>query len=222
LSATAPAVFDLNAACSGFCYALATADQAIRAGAATTAVVVGVDKMSDFLDWTDPSSCVIFGDGAGAALITATSPGAPSGIGSVVWGSAPDQGNSIVLETSSPDGPRPLFHQDGQAVFRWATTTLAPLARRACECAGLAASEIGAVVTHQANVRIIKILTRHLGAEDAVIATDLVESGNTSAASIPIATSKLIQEGRISSGTPVLLFGFGAGLTYASQLIHSP
>jgi 3-oxoacyl-[acyl-carrier-protein] synthase III len=218
----APGVFDLNAACSGFSTALATADHAIRAGASNRAIVVGVDKMSDFLDWQDRSSAVIFGDGAGAAVVEATPAGTAPGIGPVVWGSDPANAGRITMAADGPDGPKPLFRQEGQAVFRWATTALAPIAVQACERAGVAPGELGGIVMHQANLRIINAIARKIGAADAVLATDVVESGNTSAASIPLALSKLIEKGKIAAGLPVLLFGFGAGLSYAGQVIRCP
>jgi 3-oxoacyl-[acyl-carrier-protein] synthase-3 len=216
------AVFDVNAACSGFTYALTTADHAIRAGATHTAIVVGVDKMSDFLDWTDRSTCILFGDGAGAAILTTADSVSGVGIGPVAWGSAPDQGDAITLGTAGPDGPRPLFQQNGQAVYRWATTTLAAVARRACELAGVEPSALAGVVTHQANGRIVDAIVRKIGAPNAVVARDLVESGNTSAASVPLALSKLVERGELTSGDVVLLLGFGAGLTYAGQVVNCP
>ncbi|SCK04984.1 3-oxoacyl-[acyl-carrier-protein] synthase III [Streptomyces sp. WMMB 714] len=218
LEIPAAGVFDVNAACAGFTYALATASMAVRGGDSRTALVVGADKMSDFLDWQDRSTCVIFGDAAGAAVVGA---GADH-IGPVVWGSQPERGSAITLGTSGPDGPRALFRQDGHVVYRWALTTLAPLARKACERAGIMVSDLAAVVTHQANVRIIDAVTEKLGATRAVVARDVVDSGNTSAASIPLAFSKLIESGQISSGDPVLLFGFGAGLSYAAQTVRCP
>ncbi|HEX4704711.1 MAG TPA: beta-ketoacyl-ACP synthase 3 [Pseudonocardiaceae bacterium] len=210
-----PAAYDINAACAGFCYALAAADQAIQAGAAGRAIVVGADKMSDFVDWSDRSSAVIFGDGAGAAVIAAGRPG----IGPVVWGSEPAKGRAITVE---PAECGTLFRQDGQAVFRWATTSLAPIALKACRTADVDPAELGGIVTHQANLRIIQAIAGKIGAPDAVLATDVVESGNTSAASIPLALSKLIERHEIPSGAPVLLFGFGAGLSYAGQVIRCP
>ncbi|UOZ07002.1 beta-ketoacyl-ACP synthase 3 [Amycolatopsis sp. WQ 127309] len=222
LSITAPAAFDLNAACSGFSCALATADHAIRAGSARRAIVVGADKMSDFVDWADRTTCVIFGDGAAAAVVEAAPPGEPGGIGPVVWGSAPEKGSLITLETDKPNVLPALFRQQGPAVFRWATTELAPVAREACRRAGVDPAELNGVVTHQANLRIIRALARGIGAPDAVVATDLVESGNTSAASIPLALSKLIEKQSIVRGDRVLLFGFGAGLTYAGQVVTCP
>ncbi|MGK5533241.1 beta-ketoacyl-ACP synthase III [Streptomyces sp. URMC 129] len=222
LAIPAAATFDLNAACSGFCYALATADHAIRGGTSGTALVVGADKMSDFTDWTDRATCVLFGDGAGAAVLTAAATEDTAGVGPVVWGSDPERGSVIALGTTGPAGPPALFRQDGTAVYRWATRSLAPLAREACERAGVEPAELAAVVTHQANLRIIDTLVGRLGATGAVVARDVVESGNTSAASVPLALSKLVERGGVTSGAPVLLFGFGAGLTYAAQVIRCP
>jgi 3-oxoacyl-[acyl-carrier-protein] synthase III len=217
LGIAAPAAFDVNTACSGFCYALANADHAIRAGAAHNVIVVGAEKLSDITDWTDRSTCIIFGDGAGAAVVTAVADGEPGGIGPVVWGSAPDKSETIKIE-----GWRPYITQEGQAVFRWATTAIAPVALQACERAGVDPSEIAAFVAHQANGRIIDGIAKRLNLVDAVIAKDIVESGNTSAASIPLALSKLVERREVPSGAPVLLFGFGGGLTYAGQVIRCP
>ncbi len=222
LDIPAAGVFDVNAACAGFCYALATADLAVRGGTSRTALVIGADKMSDFLDWQDRSTCVIFGDGAGAAIVAATSATDPDGIGPVVWGSQPQSGHAITLETTGPAGPPALFRQEGGTVYRWAITALAPMARQACERAGTALSDVAAVVTHQANVRIVNAIARQIGAVNAVVATDVVESGNTSAASVPMALSKLVERGEVSSGAPVLLLGFGAGLSYAAQVVRCP
>ncbi len=210
----APAAYDINTACSGFSYALATAHHAILTGSARHALVVGVEKLSDWTDWTDRSTCVIFGDGAGAAVVSASE---TEGIGQVVWGSDGELGSTIRVE--SRDGK---LIQEGQKVFRWATGSLAPIALQACERAGVHPSELAAFIPHQANVRIIDAIATKLGLSEAVIARDIVESGNTSAASIPLALSKLSEQGRIPSGAPILLFGFGGGLTYAGQVIVSP
>jgi 3-oxoacyl-[acyl-carrier-protein] synthase-3 len=217
LGIEAPATFDVNTACSGFSYALASADHAIRAGASRNAIVVGAEKLSDFTDWTDRTTAIIFGDGAGAAVLTATGPGEEPGIGPVLWGSAPDRGDTIKIE-----GWRPYIQQEGQAVFRWATTALAPLAQQACERAGVATEDIAAFVAHQANARIIDGIVRRLNLPNAIIAKDIVESGNTSAASVPLALSKLVERREVPSGAPVLLFGFGGGLTYAGQVVRCP
>ena len=218
LGITAPAAYDINTACSGFSYAIGTADHAIRAGAARNALVIGAEKLSDVTDWTDRTTAVLFGDGAGAAVVTGVPDGEQPGIGPVLWGSAPDKGDVLRIE-----GWQPYIQQEGQAVFRWATTALAPLALEACARAGVKPSELAAFVPHQANTRIIDGIVKRLGlGPDVVVAKDLIESGNTSAASVPLALSKLIERRAVASGAPVLLFGFGGGLTYAGQVVRCP
>ncbi|WP_200303042.1 beta-ketoacyl-ACP synthase III [Streptomyces adelaidensis] len=216
LSIPSPAAMDVNVVCAGFTHALATADHAVRAGAATRALVIGADKMSDIVDWTDRTTCVLVGDGAGAAVVEAADSDVP-GIGPVLWGSVPEMGHAVRIE-----GTPARFAQEGQSVYRWATTKLPPIARAACEKAGLTPEDLAAVVLHQANLRIIEPLAQKIGAVNAVIARDVTESGNTSAASIPIAFSKLVERGEISSGDPVLLFGFGGNLSYAGQVVRCP
>ncbi|MFF9359968.1 beta-ketoacyl-ACP synthase III [Streptomyces griseoluteus] len=212
-----PAAMDVNVVCAGFTHALATADHTVRAGAATRALVIGADKMSEVTDWTDRSTCVLVGDGAGAAVVEACAPGEQAGIGPVLWGSVPEMGNAVRIE-----GTPPRFAQEGQSVYRWATTQLPPIARRACEKAGVEPADLAAVVLHQANLRIIEPLAQKIGAVNAVVARDVTESGNTSAASIPLALSKLIEQGSVRSGDPALLFGFGGNLSYAGQVIRCP
>ncbi|GGL98322.1 MULTISPECIES: beta-ketoacyl-ACP synthase III [Micromonospora] len=217
LGINAPGAYDINTACSGFAYALGTVDHAIRAGASRNALVIGAEKLSDFVDWTDRSTCIIFADGAGAAVLTATAEDEAPGVGPVVWGSVPEKSDAVRIE-----GWRPYVRQEGQSVFRWATTSLAPLARQACERAGVDPEEIAAFVPHQANTRIIDGIARRLGMPNAVVAKDIVESGNTSAASVPLALSKLVERREVPAGAPVLLFGFGGGLTYAGQVVRCP
>ncbi|MGC5341636.1 beta-ketoacyl-ACP synthase III [Streptomyces sp. DT171] len=214
-----PALMDINVVCSGFTHALATADHAVRAGAASRVLVIGADKMADIADWSDRSTCVLLGDGAGAAVVVADEGDAAElpGIGPVLWGSVPGMGRAVRIE-----GTPPRFAQEGQSVYRWATTQLPPIARKVCERAGVAPEDLGAVVLHQANLRIIEPIARKIGAVNAVIARDVVDSGNTSAASIPMALSKLVERGEISTGAPVLLFGFGGNLSYAGQVIRCP
>ncbi|CAL9635120.1 beta-ketoacyl-ACP synthase III [Streptomyces griseomycini] len=214
LGVPAPAAMDVNVVCAGFTHALATADHAVRAGSAGRALVVGADKMSEVTDWTDRSTCVLVGDGAGAAVVEAAG---ENGIGPVLWGSVPEMGHAVRIE-----GTPPRFAQEGQSVYRWATTRLPSLARQACEKAGLAPEDLAAVVLHQANLRIIEPLARRIGAVNAVVARDVTESGNTSAASIPLAFSKLVERGAVSTGDPVLLFGFGGNLSYAGQVVRCP
>ncbi|MET9560107.1 MULTISPECIES: beta-ketoacyl-ACP synthase III [Streptomyces] len=214
LGIPSPAVMDLNVVCAGFTHALATADHAVRAGGATRVLVIGADKMSEVTDWTDRTTCVLVGDGAGAAVVEAAE---ESAIGPVLWGSVPEMGHAVRIE-----GTPARFAQEGQSVYRWATTKLPAIARKACERAGLTPEDLAAVVLHQANLRIIEPLAGKIGAVNAVVARDVVESGNTSAASIPIALSKLVERGEISTGDRVLLFGFGGNLSYAGQVIHCP
>ncbi len=212
-----PAAMDVNVVCAGFTHALATADHTVRAGAATRALVIGAEKMSDVTDWSDRSTCVLVGDGAGAAVVEACPPGTEPGIGPVLWGSIPELGHLVRVE-----GTPPRFAQEGQSVYRWATTHLPPLARQTCERAGVSPEDLAAVVLHQANLRIVEPLAEKLGAARAVIARDVCDSGNTSAASIPLALSKLVEQGAVATGDPVLLFGFGGNLSYAGQVVRCP
>ena len=207
--------FDLNAACGGFCYALSVAADAVRAGSARRVLLVASERLSDFLDWTDRSTCVLFGDGAAAVVV---GPSETPGIGPVAWGSD-GAGAQLV---GVPDGDWAI-RMDGPAVFRWATTQLAGVARRACELAGVQSAELAAFVPHQANLRIVDGLAKALQLPDSVVvARDVVETGNTSAASVPLALSELIAAGRLPGDGLALLLAFGAGLTYAAQVVRIP
>ena len=212
-----PAAMDINVVCAGFTHALATADHTIRAGAAPRALVIGAEKMTDVADWSDRSTCVLVGDGGGAAVVEGCAAEQEPGIGPVLWGSVPEMGHTVRIE-----GTPPRFAQEGQSVYRWATTRLPAIARQACERTGIAPEDLAGVVLHQANLRIIEPLAEKIGAVNAVIARDVTESGNTSAASIPLALSKLVEQGALPTGAPVLLFGFGGNLSYAGQVIHCP
>ncbi|MEU3343443.1 beta-ketoacyl-ACP synthase III [Streptomyces sp. NPDC006700] len=214
LGIPAPAALDVNTACSGFPHALAMADLAIKGGSARKALVIGVEKLTDFVDWSDRSTCVLVGDGAGAVVVAEAD---TAEISPVVWGSVPEMGRAVLIE-----GKSGTFSQEGQSVYRWATTTLPDIARTVCERAGVDPAELGGVVLHQANLRIVEPVARKIGAVNAVIARDVVDSGNTSAASIPLAFSKLVERGELTPGAPVLLFGFGGGLSYAGQVVRCP
>ena len=217
LGIAAPAALDVNTACSGFEYALAQADMAIRLGSATRALVVGAEKLTAVTDWDDRSSCVLFGDGAGAVVVEGTDD-PELAISPVVWGSEPSMSDVIRIEEDVP-----FIKQAGQTVFRWATTQLAPLIEQVADRAGVKINELAAFVPHQANLRIIQGIAKRLDfSDDCIVAEDIVLSGNTSAASVPLALSKLVQDGNIASGAPILLFGFGGGLTYAGQVIRCP
>ena len=217
LGIVAPGAFDLNAACAGFCYALGTAANAVSAGSARNVLVIGAEKMSSWVDWTDRSTCIIFADGAGAAVVSASEEGEPAGIGPVVWGSAGDQASRIEVT-----GRTGAMRQDGQAVFRWATTAMAPVALEACARAGVTPADITAFVPHQANLRIVEAIARKLGIPRERVADDIVHAGNTSSASVPLALSRMAEQGRLQPGTQALLIGFGAGLSYAAQVITLP
>jgi 3-oxoacyl-[acyl-carrier-protein] synthase III len=217
LGISAPGAYDMNAACAGFCYALANAADAVRAGTSGHVLVIGSEKLSQWVDWTDRSTCIIFADGAGAAVVGPAAGPAEAGIGPVVWGSAGDMADKIYIKDRDS-----FIVQEGQAVFRWATTALHPVARQACERAGVDPTELAAFVPHQANLRIVEAIARKLGAPQAVVADDIVTAGNTSSASIPLALSRMLERGEIPSGAPVLLLGFGAGICYAGQVITVP
>jgi 3-oxoacyl-[acyl-carrier-protein] synthase-3 len=217
LGIVAPGAFDLNAACAGFCYALGTASHAVSAGGAGNVLVIGAEKMSSWVDWTDRSTCIIFADGAGAAVVGPCAEDEAPGIGPVVWGSAGDQASKITVT-----GRTGAMQQDGQAVFRWATTAMHPVALEACTRAGVTPADISAFVPHQANLRIIEAIARKLGIPRERVADDIVHAGNTSSASVPLALSRMAEQGRLQPGTPALLIGFGAGLSYAAQVITVP
>ena len=215
IGATGAGALDVNAGCAGFCYALGLAADAVRSGSAGHAVVVGSERMTDIVDAEDRATAVLFGDGAGAAVVGRA---AVNEIGPTVWGS--DGSGADLLRV--PATTRTL-EMDGRAVYRWATTALAGPARAAIERAELHPRDLRAFVAHQANLRIVTALADALGIDDTcVVADDVVDSGNTSSASVPMAMSRLIDEGRIASGDPVLLFAFGAGLTWAGQVVHCP
>ncbi|HLK02401.1 MAG TPA: beta-ketoacyl-ACP synthase III [Streptosporangiaceae bacterium] len=215
LGIVSPGAFDLNAACAGFCYALGVASAAVRSGSARHVMVIGAEKMSAWVDFTDRSTCIIFADGAGAAVVGPAHD--TPGIGPVVWGSAGEFAQRITI----PDR-NSYLRQDGQAVFRWATTQVHPIAEQACEQAGITIEDLTAFVPHQANLRIIEAIARKLGIPRERVADDIVHAGNTSSAAVPLALSRMIERGELESGAPVLLLGFGAGLCYAAQVITVP
>jgi 3-oxoacyl-[acyl-carrier-protein] synthase-3 len=218
LGIVAPGAYDLNAACAGFCYALANASDAVRAGTARHVLVIGAEKLSQWIDWTDRSTSIIFADGAGAAVVgPVTDPDSQPGIGPVEWGSAGHMADKIYIADRDS-----FIVQEGQAVFRWATTELHPVALAACERAGVAPQDLDVFVPHQANLRIVEAIARRLKAGNARVADDIVHAGNTSSASIPLALSRMIERDEVSSGQLALLLGFGAGLCYAAQVITVP
>ncbi|GAA2059832.1 ketoacyl-ACP synthase III [Streptomyces cheonanensis] len=216
---------DIGAACSGFCYALGLADALVRSGETDSVVVIGSERMSDIVDPADRGTAFLFGDGAGAVVV---GPSDTPGIGPVVWGSDGERHRMIAhdgswLGTRDPRGPWPYLRMAGPEVFRWATRTVPGVARQAVERAGLAVADLAAYIPHQANARIIDATAKSLNlAPHTAIARDVVTSGNTSAASIPLAMDQLLAQGDLASGDPALLVGFGAGLTHAAQVVALP
>jgi 3-oxoacyl-[acyl-carrier-protein] synthase-3 len=206
--------FDLNAACAGFCYALTVAADVVRNGSAEYVLVVGTERMTAWVDPADLGTSIIFGDGAGAAIV---GPSASPGIGPVVWGSD-GQGADLIRIPDFSHG----MQMEGQAVFRWATTEMHPVALAACARAGVTPQQLAAIVPHQANLRIIHAMAKKIGAPEAVVAQDIIRSGNTSAASIPLALQRLAEAKAIEPGSLALLIGFGAGLSYAAQVVTLP
>jgi 3-oxoacyl-[acyl-carrier-protein] synthase-3 len=217
LGATRAGALDLGAACAGFTYGLALAADTVRAGSADHVLVIGSERFTDILDPFDRGTAFLFGDGAGAALVSAV-PSAEDGIARAVWSA--DGAAAGVLRT---EGSPPVLRMEGRAVYRWATTTVPGLAREACARAGIAPEDLAAFVPHQANLRITEAVVRSLQLPDSVVvARDVIDTGNTSAASVPLALSRLQELGQVGRGDPVLLLGFGAGLTAAGQVVRCP
>ena len=220
----APA-FDISAACAGYCYGIAQADALVRSGTAKYVLVVGGEKLSDFVDPTDRSISFLLGDGAGAAIV---GPSDSPGISKSVWGSDGSKWEAVGMTGSLLDfrdgtGSWPTLVQEGQSVFRWAVWEMVKVAKQALEVAGVKTEELAALVTHQANERIIDEMAKQLALpESVVVAKDIITTGNTSAASIPLAMHALMSEGRIKSGDLALQIGFGAGLAYGAQVVVVP
>jgi len=225
VGANPAAAYDLNAACAGFAYGIAQADALIRAGAAHYAVVIGTEKLSDIVDPTDRSISFLLGDGAGAAVV---GPSDTPGIGPTVWGSDGSKADAVGMNhtlTEFRDGaaPWPTLRQEGPTVFRWAVWEMVKVARQALDEAGVEASDLAAFVPHQANMRIVDEFAKQLKLpESVVVARDIETTGNTSAASIPLATHRLLEEHPELSGGLALQIGFGAGLVFGAQVVVLP
>lgn len=228
------AAFDVSAGCAGFCYALGDAAALVRSGQSRYVLVIGVERLSDLLDTSDRTCAFIFADGAGAVVV---GPSEEEGIGPVAWGSDGSQTAAIkqdkdfqqyfaeVAEAERTGGTsmRPYIRMNGTAVFRWAVTFLEKACRDALDKAGVSVADLDAFVPHQANIRITEALVRALHMpENVAVAKDIVETGNTSAASIPMAMEELIRSGGAKKGDTALLLGFGAGLAYAGQVVRLP
>jgi 3-oxoacyl-[acyl-carrier-protein] synthase-3 len=220
----APA-FDISAACAGYCYGIAQADALVRSGVAKYVLVVGGEKLSDFIDPTDRSISFLLADGAGAAIV---GPSDTPGISPTVWGSDGSKWESVSMTDSLLDFRDglvswPTLRQDGLTVFKWAVWEMVKVAKEALEVAGVKAEELSALVTHQANIRIIDELVKQLQLPDnVVVARDIINTGNTSAASVPLAMDQILQDGLVKSGGLALQIGFGAGLAFAAQVVVLP
>jgi 3-oxoacyl-[acyl-carrier-protein] synthase-3 len=225
----AAAAYDVNAGCAGFCYGIGQADAMIRSGLARHVLVIGAKKLSDYGDPTDRSISFIIGDGAGAALV---GPSDTPRIGPTIWGSDGSHSDAISMTHSWLDYRNaapgenvewPTARQEGPSVFRWATSVVPDFASRAITAAGLQPEDIDVFIPHQANLRIIDNMVGRLGLrDDVVVARDIIDTGNTSGGSVPLATERLLREGSAQGGQLALQFGFGAGLCYAAQVVELP
>ncbi|MDB5864891.1 MAG: ketoacyl-ACP synthase [Betaproteobacteria bacterium] len=212
--------FDMQAVCSGFVYALATADQLMKSGQYRNALVVGAEVYSRILDWTDRSTCVLFGDGAGAVVLTTSDhPG--------ILASRLHADGSYAHILSVPGGVsrgeisgRPLLQMEGNAVYKFAVKVLSEVAEETLRAAGLAKSDVDWLIPHQANVRIIQSTAKKLGlGMDRVVVT-VQRHANTSAASVPLALDEAVRDGRVRAGQNVLLEGVGGGFTWGAVLVR--
>jgi beta-ketoacyl-[acyl-carrier-protein] synthase III len=226
LGATGVPAFDVSAGCAGFGYALGVAADMIRGGTAAKVLVLGSEKLSPTVDMEDRSNCFIFADGAAGVVVGETP---DQGIGPTVWGSDGEQAVAIrqdidwIAYTENPTGPRPFLRLEGSAVFRWAAFEMGKVGRQAMDAAGIRPDEIDVFVPHQANSRINEVLAKSLELRpDAVVANDIEHTGNTSAASIPLAMAELLATGAAKPGDLALLIGYGAGLSYAAQVVRMP
>lgn len=226
LGANGVPAFDVTVGCAGFGYGMALAADMVRGGSATHVLVIGAEQLSVTLDMTDRTNCFIFGDGAGAVVVGPTE---DQQLGPVIWGSDGSQYDAIRQDidwVTFLDGDRvqrPYVRLQGTAVFRWAAFEMGKVAQRALDAAKIGAEDLDVFVPHQANTRINDLLakTLHLP-EGTPVANDIEYTGNTSAASIPLAMEDLLSTGKAKPGDTALLLGYGAGLSYAAQVVKMP
>ena len=224
LGTTAMAL-DISSACSGYCHGIALANDLVRGGTAKNVLVIGVERLSDFTSRDDRGTAFIFGDGAGAAVVTRSE---TPGIGPTIWGSDGDKWDAISQTESWIDVHQqnlgwPHIGMQGQTVFRWAVWGMAPVAQQALDAAGITVDQLDAFIPHQANVRIVDAMAKQLKLPpDVAVARDIAYTGNTSAASVPLAMERMVRKGQVPRGGLALQIGFGAGLTYAAQVVVIP
>jgi 3-oxoacyl-[acyl-carrier-protein] synthase-3 len=227
IGANPAAAYDISAACAGYAYGIAQADSFVKSGLAEYVLVVGAEKLSDFVDPTDRTISFLLGDGAGAAVVGASD---TPGIAPTVWGSDGSKWDAIRMTNTMQEYRAgageiawPTLRQEGPTVFRWAVWEMVKVAKQALERAGVTADQLAAFVPHQANMRIIDEFAKQLGLpETVVIGRDIATTGNTSAASIPLATHRLLEEHPELSGGLSLQIGFGAGLVFGAQVVVLP
>jgi 3-oxoacyl-[acyl-carrier-protein] synthase-3 len=218
------AAFDISAGCAGFGYGLTLAKGMVVEGSAEYVLVIGVERLSDLTDLEDRTTAFLFGDGAGAVVV---GPSKEPAIGPTVWGSEGDKSETIKQTVPwteyDSSGKFPAITQEGQAVFRWAVFEMAKVAKEALDAAGVTADELDVFIPHQANERIIDSMVKTLKLPESVtVARDVRTTGNTSAASIPLAMERLLATGEAKSGDTALVIGFGAGLVYAATVVTLP
>ncbi|HEY0527267.1 MAG TPA: beta-ketoacyl-ACP synthase III [Gemmatimonadaceae bacterium] len=227
LGATRAAAFDIGAACSGWLYAMSTAEGLIMSGTAETALVIGSEKMSAIVDWKDRATCVLFGDGAGAVVLKRSKNG--KGILSTYMRSdgkladllyRPNGGATTPMTAAILEDSSHLVRMAGREVFKHAVRSMADAADRALDSARLTGSDIDLLIPHQANVRIIEATAKHAGISMDKVYVNVDRYGNTSSASIPIALNEAIETGRIKEGSTVMMVAFGAGFTWASMIVR--
>ena len=214
------AAFDLQAVCTGFAYALATAEKFIRSGSNQRALVVGAEVFSRILDWSDRGTCVLFGDGAGAVVLEASD--TPGILATALH--ADGSHNSILNVPGQVNRGEitgdPFLRMDGQAVFKFAVRALSDVAREVVEQAGLGIDDVDWLIPHQANIRIMQATAKRLGVPPEKVIATVGEHGNTSAASIPLALDLAVRDGRIQRGQKILLEGVGGGFTWGAVLLE--
>ena len=226
VGASNAAAMDISAACAGFCYGVSIASDMVRGGSSKYVLVVGVEKLTDWIDPNERSMAFIFADAAGAVVI---GPSDEPAIGPTIWGAEGDQREVITMTSSLIDYKNddslafPTLVMAGQTVFRWAVGEMTKVTQQALDAAGITADDLDAFIPHQANMRITDAMVRALKLPEHVpVARDIATTGNTSAASIPLAMDRMLAEGEIPHGGTALIIGFGAGLVYAAQVVTLP
>ena len=227
IGATKAGAFDLSAACTGFIFAINMAAQSIRSGAIKNALVIGSETLSRFVNWEDRNTCILFGDGAGAFILQASD--LPGGVQSAVMHSDGSGGDSLILQAGGSKHPateatvqagQHFIEMDGREVCRFATRVMAQATREALAAANIELEDVKWIIPHQANIRIIEAAARGLKMSIERFVINLDRYGNTSTASIPLATVEAVEDGRLQPGDQIVFVGFGAGLTWGALAVE--